>query len=296
MIPPAILLLAIGTLISLLHADDAAVVASLSAAKAKVSAIRDGGWAVDLGDAHGLSEAVWTQLGQLAGIRRVSGNGAQFDDHALARIAKIATIETLFFNGPSFTDAGLAVLATMPRLHSFGVDHSTVIVGSGLAPLQGASQVTTLHFGGCVVGDEGVRTIAQLIQLEDIGLGHTRITRASFPLLAAMPALARLELTPNWDPQPYTAADLAAFATMARLRELELHDMVLPWDNGLDHLAMISSLTTLKLYWCYISAADLAKIKAGLPAVTLDIRNPAGEDRLKQYNERLDKLHAGAVR
>jgi hypothetical protein len=146
-----------------------------------------------------------------------------------------------------------------------------------------------------VVGDEGVRTISQLVQLEDIGLGHTRITRASFPLLAAMPALARLEITPNWDPQPYTAADLAAFATMTRLRELELHDMVLPWDDGLDHLKAISSLTTLKLYWCYLSADDAAKLKAGLPRVTLDIRNPAGEDRLKQYTDRLEKLRASAA-
>jgi hypothetical protein len=289
-----ILLLAASALVILLHGDDAAVIASLTAAKVKVSAIRDGGWAVDLSDAHGLSEAVWTQLGQLPAIRRFSGNGAQFDDAALARIAKIASIETLFFNGPSFTDAGLAVLGTMPKLRSFGVDHSTTIIGSGLAPLKGTSPITTLHFGGCVVGDEGVKTIAQLIQLEDIGLGHTRITRASFPLLAAMPALARLEITPNWDPQPYTAADLAAFAAMTRLRELELHDMVLPWDNGLDHLASIPSLSSLKLYWCYLSTADAAKLKAGLPKVTIDIRNPAGEDRLKQYTDRLDKLRAGA--
>jgi hypothetical protein len=291
----ALLLLSVAALASLLHADDAAAVAGLTAAKVKVSANRDGGWSVDLNDAHGLTEAVWMQIGQLSGIRRFSGNGAQFDDPALARVARIATIETLFFNEPAFTDAGLAVLSTMPKLRSFGVDHSRTIIGSGLAPLKGASPITTLHFGGCVVGDEGVRTIAQLSQLEDIGLGHTRITRASFPLLAAMPALARLEITPNWDPQPYTAADLAAFAAMPRLRELELHDMVLPWDNGLDHLKAIASLTTLKLYWCYISAADMAKLKAGLPMVTLDIRNPAGEDRLKQYTDRLDKLRASGA-
>ena len=292
---PTLILLTVAVLASQLHADDAAVVASLSAAKVKVSAIRDGGWSVDVSDAHGPSDAIWTQIGQLAGIRKFSGNGAQFDDPALARVAKMATIETLFFNAPSFTDAGLAVLCTMPKLRGFGVDHSTTITGSGLSPLKGASPITTLHFGGCIVGDEGVRTIAQLIQLEDIGLGHTRITRASFPLLAAMPALARLEITPNWDPQPYTAADLATFAAMRRLCELELHDMVLPWDDGLDHLKSIASLTTLKLYWCYVSAADMAKLKAGLPAVTLDIRNPAGEDRLKQYTDRLDKLHASGA-
>ncbi len=292
--PPTILLLAITALTTPLSADDAAVVASLTAEKVKVTALRDGGWSVDLSDANGLSQALWTQIGQLAGIRRFSGNGAQFDDPALARVAKISSIETLFFNSPSFTDGGLAVLATMPKLRSFGVDHSTIIIGSGLAPLKGGSTITALHFGGCVVGDEGVRTIVQLIQLEDIALGHTRITRASFPLLAAMPALARIEITPNWDPQPYTAADLAAFSGMTRLRELELHDMVLPWGNGLDHLAAIASLTTLKLYWCYISAADAVKLKAGLPKVAIDIRNPAGEERLKQYTDRLDKLHASA--
>jgi hypothetical protein len=29
--------------------------------------------------------------------------------------------------------------------------------------------------------------------------------------------------------------------------------------------------------------------------VTLDIRNPAGEDRLKQYTDRLEKLRASAA-
>jgi hypothetical protein len=294
MTPHLALLLSACALALPLHADDAAAVAALAAAKIKASAIREGGWSVDVVDAHALSEEAWTQIGQLTLIRRFSGNGEQFDDAALARIAKLPAIETLFFNAPAITDAGLAVLATMPKLRSFGVDHSSRITGSGLAPLKGRSAFTTLHFGGCIVGDEGVKTISQLVQLEDIGLGHTRITRACFPLLASMPALARLEITPNWDPLYYTAADFAAFSSMKRLRELELHDMVLPWEDGLDHLKPIASLATLKLYWCYLSAADAAKLKAALPAVAVDIRNPAGEDKLKQFTDRLDKLKAGA--
>jgi len=293
MTPYLALLLAACVLAIPLHADDAAAAAALTAAKVKTSALREGGWSVEVADAHALSEEVWTQLGQLSAIRRFSGGGEQFDDAALARVARLPAIETLFFNGPAFSDAGLAALATMPKLRSFGVDHSTRITGSGLAPLKGRSAFTTLHFGGCIVGDEGVKTISQLVQLEDLGLGHTRITRASFPLLASMPALARLEITPNWDPQYYTAADFAAFSGLKRLRELELHDMVLPWDDGLDHLTPIASLATLKLYWCYLTAADAAKLKAALPMVAVEIRNPAGEDKLKQYTDRLDKLKAG---
>ena len=273
-------------------AADPPAVAALAAAQVKAHATREGCWSLEIGAASTLDEGLWSQIATLPQVTQLSGSGAHFNDAIVQRLVTISTLETVYFNGPGFTDAGLAAFSALPRLRSLGVDHSTILTGSGLSSFVGKASFTSLHFGGCIIGDEGVKAIARLVQLEDVALGHTRITRASFPLLAQMPALARLEITPNWDPQPYTAADFAAFSGMTRLRELELHDMVLPWDNGLDHLATIPSLKTLKIYWSYLSAADSAQLKAHLPAVTVDIRNPAGEDRLKQYNDRLDKLRS----
>ena len=278
---------------SLPAAEPPPAVAALKTAGINVSAMKEGGWNVEVREAKDLDDNIWKQIETLPDMRRFSANGEQFDDAALARLAKIGGIETLFFNGPGITDAGLAALTAMPKLRSFGVDHSTKITGSGLAALKVSANLTAIHFGGCIIGDAGVATLVQLTQLRDVALGHTRITRASFPLLAKLPHLERIEITPNWDPQPYTAADFAAFAPMNNLRELELHDMVLPWENGLAHLAALKSLKTVKLYWCYLADADAAKLKAGLPGVEVDIRNPAGEDRLKQFNERVEKLRAG---
>ena len=205
--------------------------------------------------AKGLTPDVWTQIEALPDLKRFSGNGEVFDDAALARLAKISSIETFFFNGPAFTDSGLAVLAAMPKLQRFGVDHSAKLSGSGLAALKGAKSLAALHFGGCAIGDEGVKSLAQLTQLKEVSLGHVRITRASFPLIAKMPEVERIEITPNWDPAYYTAADFGAFSGMKNLRELEIHDMVLPWEDGLALLKPIHSLKTLKIYWCYMTSS-----------------------------------------
>ncbi len=252
--------------------------------------IRDGGSAVDVRDAKSLNEETWKAIEALPNVKHFSTGGEPFDDAALLRLSRISSIETLFFNGPAITDAGLATLNNMPSLVRFGVDHSTTITGSGLAALKANSNLTAIHFGGCMIGDEAVRLLAHLTQLKDVSLGHVRITRSCFPALAALPNLERLEITPNWDPAPYTAADFAAFAPMQKLRELEIHDMVLPLENGLSHLKALKSLKTLKLYWSYITEADLAKLRAQMPTVDVDVRNPAGEDRLKQFNERAAQL------
>ena len=253
---------------------------------------KDGGWTVEFHESKGLTKEVWEQIEALPNLKRLDGNGEQFDDAALARLCKIKSLESLFFNGPGFTDAGLAALAGLPALRSFGVDHSQKITGTGLSALKGAAALTSLHFGGCIVDDNGARALSELKQLKSVALGHDRITRAPLPLLAAMPNLERLELSPNWEPSAYTAQDFAALSGMQRLKELEIHDMVLPWENGLDHLKPIHSLKTLKLYWSYISDPDLAKTRAELPGVSIDLKFPAPEDKLKQFTERLQQYQA----
>ena len=48
------------------------------------------------------------------------------------------------------------------------------------------------------------------------------------------------------------------------------------------------------LHWAvYNIPPPVRQLAGGLPGVEVDIRNPAGEDRLKQFNERVEKLRAG---
>ena len=196
----------------------------------------------------------------------------------------------MFFNGPGITDDGLAELARLSKLKSLGVHHSTKIKGLGIASLASIKTLTAIEFGGSNVGDDAAALISQIRQLNEVRLGHVRITKAAFPMLATLPELKLLLITPNWSPAYYTAHDFSAFTPMQKLNELEIHDMVLPWEDGLAHLKVLKELKILKLYWCYIKPDDLEKLKKELPGVKLDIRTPAGEDRLIEYNRRVEQL------
>ena len=267
-------------------------VAELTAAGIAVHATT-GGWEVEVKSPGLLTEATCRALATLPELRAFSSGGETFGDREFARLAKITSLRRIFLNGCAVTDGGLAAVAALPELQYLGFHHSQTLTGSGLAAFTGSRSLTAIEFGGCTIGDAGVAVIAKLKQVKDLRLGHVRITRACFPLIAAMEHLERLEITPNWDPQAYTAADFAAFGRMTSLREIEIHDMVLPYDDGLSHLAAISSLTKVKLYWCYVGAADQGKFTATRPGVALDVQYPAGEDKLAAYEKRVAEMKAG---
>ncbi|MBA3936879.1 MAG: hypothetical protein H0X38_05405 [Planctomycetes bacterium] len=267
-------------------------VAQLTAAGITVHPIA-GGWEVEVKSPDLMTETTCRALATLPDLRAFSSGGEKFGDAEFARLAKITSLQRIFLNGCAVTDAGLAAVAALPELQYLGFHHSQTLTGSGLAAFVNSASLTAVEFGGCIIGDDGVKVIARLKQLKDLRLGHVRITRASFPLIAGMEHLERLEITPNWDPQAYTAHDFAAFSAMKALKEVEIHDMVLPYGDGLDHLAAIPSLKKLKLYWAYVGAADQQAFAAKRPDVALDVQYPAGDDKLAQYEKRVAELKAG---
>ena len=252
-----------------------------------------GGWEVEVKSPDLMTEATCRALGTLPDLRAFSSGGERFGDAEFARLAKITSLRRIFLNGCAVTDAGLAAAATLPELQYLGFHHSQTLTGSGLSAFTGCANLTSIEFGGCIIGDDGVAVIARLKQLKELRLGHVRITRASFPLIAGLEHLERLEITPNWDPQAYTAHNFAAFSRMKALHEIEIHDMVLPYEDGLAHLAAIASLTKLKLYWAYVGAADQKAFATKRPDVALDVQYPAGEDKLAQFEKRVAELKSG---
>jgi hypothetical protein len=202
-------------------------VAALKSAGINVNPAKGGGWNVEARKTSDLTEDVWKQIETLPDVMRFSA-GEGFTDADLVRLAKIKSIQSIFFNGPLVTDAGLLALNDMPNLESFDVDHSTKLTGSTFPQLKDAPKLIALGFGGCIIDDKGAAALVQLTHLKQVKLGHVRITRKTLPLLAALPDLEKLEITPNWDPAAYTSANLAALAPAKNLHELEIHDMVLP--------------------------------------------------------------------
>ena len=275
---------------ALASAAEPAQVAELKAGGITVRPFAPSGWAVDVKSGSLLTPPMWQALEGLPELKTFSVGGDAFTDADLARLAKAATLQRLFFNGSGLTDAGLAVLAKLPELRSFGVNHSTKLTASGLEALKDHPTLTAIEFGGCIITDAGVKSIVMLKNLTELRIGHVRITRACFPLIAGLEHLGFLEITPNWDPQAYTPADFAAFTGMKALHELEIHDMLLTYANGLEHLAAIAALKKLKLYWCYAEAGELDKFRAARPDVTLDVQNSAGEDKRSMYEKKLAEL------
>lgn len=79
---------------SLPAAEPPPAVARLKAAGINVSALKEGGWNVEVRAAKDLDDHIWKQIETLPDVRRFSANDEQFDDAALARLAKIGSRET----------------------------------------------------------------------------------------------------------------------------------------------------------------------------------------------------------
>lgn len=266
-------------------------VAALKSAGAAVGREKAGGWRVDFRDAVPSDDA-W-KLMQALDVRKFSSGGKTFDDAQLGRLCAVASIEGIFLNGPAVTDAGLPQLSRLPHLQSFVVHHSTILTGVGLTALKDSANLRMIGFGGCSkIDDASVEAISQLKQLRELQLGHDRNTRRSFEAIASLPNLEVLMLTPNWNPQQYNAADFASFAPLKNLKEIELHDMSLPYDDGLDHLAALPNLKTLRLLWCIVSEADLAKLKARLPDLKVDVQHPGTPEQAKKWDEAMARMKA----
>jgi hypothetical protein len=165
----------------------------------RVGKLKEGGTYMDVPGAL-LTDEVWKQIESTGDLKSFSGSGKQFDGAALARLAKITTIETLFFNGPGITDKDLSVLASFPNLHKYGTDHGQFLTGSGLSALVGAKNIQAISFGGCMFNDQGMEALGLLTQLHEVSLNHDRLTSAGFPNFAKLVELQKLRFKPNFSP------------------------------------------------------------------------------------------------
>jgi hypothetical protein len=270
-------------------ADDPPEVKSLKAAGVNVGDYKGGGKSIDVKSAACLTGEVWTLIERLPDLKRFAAGGEQFDDAALERLVKLKTLETIFLNGPTITDEKLRLLNQLPHLRSFGVHHSTRLKGTGVAALELAQELVAIEFGGCTVNDDGVRALCKLKQLKELRVGHLRNTRATFSDILALPNLELLVITSNWDPVSYYAPDLKTLAACPKLRELEIHDMLLPWENGLEHLQAYKNLEVVKLYWCDVASADVEKLKAAMPKLKVDVNHAPQPETVERARKRTEE-------
>ena len=145
------------------------------------------------------------------------------------------------------------------------------------------------------IDDVTVGYLAELPHLRSINIYHTMNTRASLPLLVEKnPLLEKFSLNPHFQPERLTAADIPMLAPLKNLKELALHDMVLPYEGGLVHLKQFKGLKKLDIEWSIYTDEDLVKLRADLPGVEIKSGNRAKEENLAIWNERVAQLEKNA--
>ena len=294
-------LFALGSASPIARADEpSAPTAALTALKAagfKVGNARGGGYDVDYTGVKTFDDAVFTHLTALGTVRSMSGDGAGINDAVLARIAKLPGLERFFVNGSTVTDEGLASLAAAEKLQHLGIHHGQkALTGKGLLALKDRPNFKSVEFGGMQgIDDQTVGYLAELPHLRSINIYHTMHTRASLPLLVKKnPLLESISLNPHFDPTRFTPADIAALAPLKNLRELSLNDMVLPYENGLEHVTKLAGLKKLSVEYSVYKDEDLAKLRAAMPALEIKSGSRAKEENRAAWDERVAKMNKAA--
>ncbi|MCA8976818.1 MAG: hypothetical protein KDC98_19000 [Planctomycetes bacterium] len=157
-----------------------------------------------------------------------------FDDAAVARLARFTAIERLDLGGMAVNDKGYAV--ALP------------ITDAALTTIAGLPRLRWLSLKGCEqVKGTGLVELEKLARLEHLDLTHTAIDSPALERLQRLPALRELLL--SWCMQ-FHGRSLAAVAGIPGLRRLELRGCTTLRAADVAHLAKLHELRHLDLRDC----------------------------------------------
>ncbi len=235
-----------------------------------------------------LTDEQWKAIESLDITRIVTG-GNGIDDAAIARLAK-RDPEGLVLDGADITDDGCGGLAQMKSLRSLSLGHvpnrkTNPFTGAGLARLKDCPKLEIFSFGGTSTRESAMDAIGEITQLKDFSSWHTQNGDPHNPYLLKLKNLESLTIgnsLKRWDGKPrqlcLTDASLETLAQMKSLQNLTLMQarLTLP---ALEQLKSLPNLKKLNLDHIDISAADLEKLKAALPAVAITGKPLTDEER-----------------
>ena len=176
---------------------------------------------------------------------------------ALLKIARVkrdtrGQVTALNIHDEKFSDIGMAMLPRFTSLKQLSVE-GTLITDAGLKHLTAMTQLEELWLGDTVVSDAGLDAIRTLRALRQLHLQGTRTTVSG--VLHLWPALPRVTMSfPGGRLAPGSLAldrkagslELIPLAGITGLKYLQLEG-VRPGDAGLEHIAGLVELETLKL-------------------------------------------------
>ena len=207
------------------------------------------------------------------------------------------------FNAPHFSNDDLQRLAGFPRLQRLTTWHNGWVKSDDKTPYSGAGlahlkplPLESFNIGGSWFNDDGLQAAAELPHLRELLVYHTRVTDLGIKSLRNNDHIRKLSVGPQFS-QRVTEACLEDIATLSALEELECNEMIVTWEGGLKHLAMLKDhLKKLKLDRALISPDDLERLTAALPQTVVESTAPTPEQtkQMQAAAERAAKAASGS--
>ena len=277
-------------------AADAAAAASAAALRALGGEVTETAGAVTkvtFRDCSRLADAEVRLIGGLKSLRSLTlyGKCHGLTDATLAHLAGLTALEELGTDGIQVTDAGLQRLAGLVNLRSASFFHIAFpdkgFTGAGFAAFKALPKLERLTVAGTPFNDRGLAAVAELQQLKEFRTWHTYQTQAGNEHLLKLTGLRALMLGQRLrqyggKPNGLSIEDttLATLAKMKSLESLTLDEVRLTY-AGLRELRALPNLKKLSLQRADIPEADMAKLRAELPQVTIEWKPLTEEERKK---------------
>lgn len=230
-------------------------------------------------DCTKLTDADYELIGGVKTLKSLSISGKPMSDEQLALLSGLTGLESILINGSQITDDGYRHFASFKNLRTLSLFHPSrdceAFTGAGLAHLKALRKLERLTFAGSTAGDEAYAAIGQLTQIREFREWHNWETADGKKQLLTLKDLKSLKLgqrLPQRGQPPTPSLDdatLAAIAQMTSLERLDLQEARLSF-AGLTQLRALPNLKQLKLALIDISEADIDKLRAALPNVTIE--------------------------
>ena len=275
------------------HSSEPEIVGALRTAQFNVKVVQDHATEIGWGKGEWTPE-LWNRLPELPEMSLVRGTAKFADARALEVLTRLPKLHTIYFNATIFDDSGFAVLAKCRELQSISLDHNFTISGSGAAALKDLPKLKSLRFGGCTkMTSEGAKACAQLTQLESLQLFHVGAGDDDVAVLAPLaPALKHFVVASQFNGK-LTGKALEHLAAFKKLESLKFGETTVTWDDGLKHLAALTSLRKLELDKLGATEADIARLKAALPDCEVKWTQPSAAELDQQAKRRAKLPQAG---
>ncbi len=247
----------------------------------QINTERDGSVSVFCRESFALTRADYEKIGQIRGVKTLTlYNKCSLTDETLALLTGLDQVEKVGIDGARFTDDGMKHMAgwtNLRQLTFFHILNKDKFTGAGVAHLAGLPRLESFGCGGSSFTDAGMAAVARLPRLTELRVWHTLVTDDGVACLTNT-TLRRLRLAPQFLPR-ITEAVLPHIAAIQSLESLSLGEMKLTWDGGLKHLKSLPKLKELELDLVVISDADLARLKTEMPDVKISVKPPDEKQR-----------------